>query len=71
METKRETISLKINPRLWKEAKKKAIDEEVSYSRYIENLIEKSLNIPAQKKSKIHIGEESVIWVKGYPSKEF
>ena len=39
----RQTISLKINPDLWKEAKKKCIDESISYSEYIEELIKKDL----------------------------
>ncbi|MBU2615703.1 MAG: hypothetical protein KKC19_01225 [Nanoarchaeota archaeon] len=43
MEIKRETISLKINPEIWKEARKKAIDKGMAYSRYIEHLIERDL----------------------------
>jgi len=39
----RQTISLKINPELWKEAKKKCIDESLQYSDYIEGLIKKDL----------------------------
>jgi len=41
----RQTISLKINPELWKEAKKKCIDESLQYSNYIEGLIKKDLKI--------------------------
>jgi len=37
----RQTISLKINPELWKEAKKKCIDKDINYSEYIEGLIKK------------------------------
>lgn len=39
----REAISLKINPELWKEAKKKCIDKSISYSEYVEGLITKDL----------------------------
>ena len=39
----RQTISLKINPELWKEAKKKCIDKNLQYSNYIEGLIKKDL----------------------------
>jgi len=39
----RETISLKIDPELWKKAKHKCLDEDVSYSEYVEGLIKKDL----------------------------
>lgn len=39
----RQTISLKINPELWKEAKKRCIDKNLHYSDYIEGLIKKDL----------------------------
>lgn len=39
----RQTISLKIDPVLWKEAKKKCIDKSLQYSDYIEGLIKKDL----------------------------
>jgi len=39
----RETISLKINSQLWKDAKKKCIDESMQYSEYVEGLIKKDL----------------------------
>jgi len=39
----RKTTSLKIDPELWKQAKKKAIDEDLDLSEYIENLIKKDL----------------------------
>ena len=39
----RQTISLKINPELWKEAKKRCIDKNLQYSDYIEGLIKKDL----------------------------
>ena len=39
----RQTISIKINPELWKEAKKKCIDDNTSYSEYVEELIKKDL----------------------------
>jgi hypothetical protein len=39
----REAISLKIDPQLWKEAKKHCIDKDVSYSEYVEGLIKKDL----------------------------
>ncbi len=39
----RETISLKIEPQLWKDAKKKCIDKSIKYSDYVEELIRKDL----------------------------
>ena len=39
----RQTISLKINPEVWKEAKKRCIDKNLQYSEYIEGLIKKDL----------------------------
>ena len=39
----RETISLKIDPKLWREAKKKCIDERIKYSDYVEELIKENL----------------------------
>jgi len=41
--TKKETISLKIDPELWKEAKKHCIDKSLKYSEYVEGLIQKDL----------------------------
>ena len=40
---KRITISLKIDPVIWKEAKKKSIDKDITYSEYVEGLISKDL----------------------------
>lgn len=40
----RETISLKIDPTIWKEAKKKCIDKNITYSKYVESLIRKDLD---------------------------
>ena len=39
----RVTKSLKIEPDVWKEAKKKAIDKDIELSTYIEGLIKKDL----------------------------
>jgi hypothetical protein len=39
----RETISLKINPELWKKVKHHCVDKEITYSEYIEGLIQKDL----------------------------
>ena len=39
----RKTTSLKIDPELWKQAKKKAIDEDLDLSEYIEKLIKGDL----------------------------
>jgi len=39
----RETISLKIDSQLWKDAKKKCIDKSTKYSDYVEGLIKKDL----------------------------
>ena len=41
----RETVSIKLKPLLWKEAKKKCIDKSLKYSNYVEGLIEKDLKI--------------------------
>jgi len=41
--TQKETISLKINPDVWKEAKKHCIDKSLKYSDYVEGLIKKDL----------------------------
>jgi len=43
MGIKKETISLKMNSQLWKDAKKKCIDKSIKYSDYVENLIKKDL----------------------------
>jgi predicted DNA binding CopG/RHH family protein len=43
MNVKKETISLKIDPELWKEAKKNCIDKGLQYSEYVEGLIKKDL----------------------------
>tara|TARA_Y100000310_G_scaffold339019_1_gene430357 strand:+ start:866 stop:1012 length:147 start_codon:yes stop_codon:yes gene_type:complete len=45
----RKTTSLKIDPELWKEVKKKCIDLEIEISDYLENLIKKDLNIKEKK----------------------
>ena len=39
----RETISLKLDPELWKKAKHHCLDKEISYSEYVESLIKKDL----------------------------
>ena len=39
----RKTTSLKIDPEIWKSAKKRCIDRDSSISEYIESLIEKDL----------------------------
>lgn len=44
MDNKKETISLKMNSQLWKDAKKKCIDKGVKYSDYVEGLIRKDLD---------------------------
>ncbi len=41
----RVTKSLKINPEVWKEARKHCIDAEIEVSEYIETLIKANLNI--------------------------
>ena len=41
----RVTKSLKVEPNLWKEAKKHAIDKDIELSEYIERLIRKDLKI--------------------------
>ncbi len=39
----RETTSIKINPELWKEARKYCIDKNITISDLIENLLEKEI----------------------------
>lgn len=39
----REAVTVKLNPELWKEAKKKCIDKGTTYSKYLEGLIKKDL----------------------------
>ena len=41
----RVTKSIKINPDLWKEAKKHCIDKDLELSEYIEGLIKKDLKV--------------------------
>ncbi|MDP7180110.1 MAG: hypothetical protein QF824_02485 [Candidatus Woesearchaeota archaeon] len=48
----RKTTSLKIDPDLWKEVKKKCIDLETEISDYLENLIKKDLNMKGSKEKK-------------------
>ena len=43
LDMERQTVSLKHDPELWKEAKKKCIDKNTSYSEYVESLIKKDL----------------------------
>lgn len=43
MEKERETTSIKIDPELWKEAKKYAIDKGISLSELIEDLLKKKI----------------------------
>ena len=45
MDNKKETISLKMNSQVWKDAKKRCIDKGVKYSDYVESLIKKDLGI--------------------------
>ena len=39
----RKTTSIKVEPSLWKRAKKKCIDDDIDISEYIENLIKKDM----------------------------
>ena len=41
----RKTTSIKIDPDIWKEAKKYCIDKEIEVSYYIESLIKKNLKL--------------------------
>ena len=43
VDLKKETISLKMNTQVWKDAKKKCIDKGIKYSDYVESLITKDL----------------------------
>ena len=45
----RVTKSLKVDPSVWKDAKKKAIDKDISCSEYVENLIKKDLKEDSKK----------------------
>jgi predicted DNA-binding ribbon-helix-helix protein len=49
VEENRETTSIKINPNLWKEAKKYCIDNNITISQLIEKLIEKEINKGVKK----------------------
>lgn len=40
----RETTSIRIDPSLWKEAKMKALEKDMSIGQYIEELIKRELN---------------------------
>lgn len=40
---KRESISVKLDPELWKEAKHHCLDKDITYSEYLEDLIKKDL----------------------------
>lgn len=40
---KRETTSIRIDPKVWKEAKKMAIDKDMGTGEFVENLIKKEL----------------------------
>ena len=42
---KRKTTSLKIDPELWKKAKKRCIDKDTSISTYLESLIKQDLKL--------------------------
>lgn len=42
---KRETTSIRIDPLLWKEAKRKALENDMSIGEFIEKLIKKELKI--------------------------
>ena len=43
---KRKTTSIKIDPELWKKAKKYCIDKELDLSEYLEKIIKKDLQKP-------------------------
>lgn len=40
----RKKTSINIDPLMWKEVKKKCIDQDIDISQYLENLINKDLN---------------------------
>lgn len=40
---KRITISVKLNPELWKEVQHRCIDENMKYSQYVENSLKEAL----------------------------
>jgi hypothetical protein len=46
---KRVTITLKINPEIWKEIQHKCVDESISYSDYVEKSLKKSLKEKEKK----------------------
>jgi len=43
MENNKETTSIKIDPEIWKEAKKLAIDKNMTLSDFLESLIKREL----------------------------
>ena len=44
------TISVKIDPDLWKEVQHKCIDENIEYSQYVENALKEALGKKKQPK---------------------
>ena len=56
--TKRETTSIKIDPDLWKEAKKDAIDKDIDVSQLVELAIKTWLEDEDPKKVKSELKEE-------------
>ena len=49
----RVTISVKIDPELWKEVQHKCIDENKEYSQYVEDALKEALGKKKQPKSYI------------------
>lgn len=46
---KKKRINLNMTESIWKDARKVAIDEDISFSQYIEKLVEKDLKRRAKK----------------------
>ena len=55
---KRETTSIKIDPSIWKEAKKDAIDRDVDLSQLVEIALKTWLGDEDPRKVKIELKEE-------------
>jgi len=45
------TISVKIDPELWKEVQHKCIDEGIEYSQYVENALKEALKNKKRKEA--------------------
>lgn len=45
------TVSVKIDPELWKEVQHRCIDESIEYSQYVENALKEALKSKKRKEA--------------------